>query len=156
MQESIQYLTAWHWVGFAILLTILEVTIGTSFFLLWTGGCSILVAIVIGFLPHLSWEYQLVIFASATITSILFWNWHLKHNPAVSDAPKLNRRSELYIGRVFTLNEPIVNGRGKIQVDDSFWRIEGEDLPVGTKVEVISVDGVVLKILALQTVIVSK
>jgi len=33
-----------------------------------------------------------------------------------------------------------------VKVDDSTWRVEGEDLPEGTKVRVISVDGVVLKV----------
>jgi hypothetical protein len=38
-----------------------------------------------------------------------------------SDQPKLNRRGEQYVGRTFTLEEPIVNGHGKIRVDDSTW-----------------------------------
>jgi membrane protein implicated in regulation of membrane protease activity len=58
----------------------------------------------------------------------------------------LNRRAEQYVGRVFTLSEPIVNGTGKIRVDDSSWKVSGADCDANTKVKVISVDGTVLKV----------
>lgn len=54
------------------------------------------------------------------------------------------------MGRTFTLSEPIINGRGKINVDDSTWRVEGPDLPAGTPVLVIGVDSVTLKITRVQ------
>ncbi|MBE9541419.1 MAG: NfeD family protein, partial [Proteobacteria bacterium] len=60
---------------------------------------------------------------------------------AETDHPLLNKRGAQYIGRVFSLIEPIENGRGKIRVDDSIWTVQGEDCPVDTKVEVTSVDG---------------
>jgi membrane protein implicated in regulation of membrane protease activity len=47
---------------------------------------------------------------------------------------------------VFPLAEPIVNNRGKIRIEDSFWLVEGKDLPLGKKVRVIGVDGVILKV----------
>ena len=65
-----------------------------------------------------------------------FW----PHHDDESDAPNLNRRSEQYVGRVFALHEPIVNGVGKIRVDDTIWRDYGEDLPLGHKVRVTEVD----------------
>ena len=57
--------------------------------------------------------------------------------------PNLTRRAQQYIGRTFNLIEPIVNGTGKIHVDDSTWRVKGPDLPAGTHVRVTGVDGVV-------------
>ena len=62
----------------------------------------------------------------------------------VSDEPHLNRRGEQYIGRVFTLDVAIVNGQGKVRVDDTTWKVQGDDCPVGTRVRVHGVDGVVL------------
>ena len=56
----------------------------------------------------------------------------------------MNRRGEQYIGRNFTLEHPIVNGVGKIQVDDSIWKIRGEDCAVGTRVRVTGVDGTIM------------
>ena len=44
------------------------------------------------------------------------------------------------------MSEPIVNGRGRIVVDDSSWKVEGPDLPAGATIEVVSADGVVLAV----------
>ncbi len=48
--------------------------------------------------------------------------------------------------QVLDIDSQTVISRGKIHIDDSFWRIEGPDLPAGTLVRIIGVDGVVLKI----------
>lgn len=146
MSDLFYQLNQWHWFGIAIVLVIVELLLGASFFLLWVGLGAALVACCLILFPELSWQYQLLIFSCVAIASIVFWKLHLQKNPTKTDKPRLNRRSEQYIGRVFTLEEPIINGRGKIQVDDSFWRIEGDDLPAGIKVEVVGVDGVVLKV----------
>jgi membrane protein implicated in regulation of membrane protease activity len=58
----------------------------------------------------------------------------------------LNRRGEQYVGRLFTLQEAVVNGVGKLQVDDTTWRISGVDLPAGRKVRVAGVDGTTLRV----------
>ncbi|MFT5397200.1 MAG: hypothetical protein ACI85N_002418, partial [Gammaproteobacteria bacterium] len=71
---------------------------------------------------------------------------HKKSNPNVNDQPNLNRRGEQYVGRSFTLEEAIVNGVGKIKVDDSTWKVKGSDMPVGMKVRVMSVDGTVFNV----------
>jgi membrane protein implicated in regulation of membrane protease activity len=71
---------------------------------------------------------------------------YFAHHPIETDQPRLNRRGEQYVGRVFTLREPIVNGQGKIRVDDSTWKIQGVDCPSGTKVRVTGVNGVVLQV----------
>ena len=38
-----------------------------------------------------------------------------------------------------TLREPITEGRGRIQIDDTVWRVAGPDLPVGAQVRVVAV-----------------
>ena len=58
----------------------------------------------------------------------------------------LNRRGEQYVGRRLTLDEPIVNGRGQVKVDNSTWRVEGADLPAGTPVIVTGVRGTILNV----------
>ena len=47
---------------------------------------------------------------------------------------------------VFTLEEAIVNGVGKIKVDDSTWRVKGSDMPAGMKVRVMSVEGTIFNV----------
>ena len=65
-------------------------------------------------------------------------------SPQVFDQPHLNRRGEQYVGRTFTLQEAIVNGSGKIRLDDLIWKIHGQGCPMGTRVTVTGADGVVL------------
>ena len=53
-----------------------------------------------------------------------------------SDMPLLNRRGEQMIGKVATLTEPIKDGRGRVRIGDTMWRVSGPDLPAGTQVRV--------------------
>ncbi len=133
------------WMVIAVLLIVLEVVLGSSFFLLCLGAACAVVGGVLWWCPTLLWQTQVFIFACAAFGSLALW-WHYlrgraKHHPHST----LNRRAEQYIGRTFTLSEPIVNGRGKIRVDDSSWQVEGPELPLGTTVEIIGVEGVLLK-----------
>ena len=52
------------------------------------------------------------------------------------------------IGQRYELIEPIVNGRGKARVGDGQWLVSGPDLPLGSTVEVIAVDGSTLQVRA--------
>lgn len=136
------------WFGFSVVLITFEVLLGANFFLLWIGIVSASVGVWVWALPSILWQYQLLLFALASLISISLWWYYIKKHPAKSDSSTLNRRAEQYVGRTFSLSEAIVNGRGKIRVDDSSWQVEGADLPLGTHVEVIGVDGVILKVKA--------
>ena len=50
------------------------------------------------------------------------------------------------MGRTFTLERPIVDGRGRLKVDDTMWLVEGPDLPAGTRVQVTGVDNTLLRV----------
>jgi len=52
------------------------------------------------------------------------------------------------IGQRYVLIEAIVNGRGKARVGDGQWLVTGPDLPAGAEVEVVGVDGALLKVRA--------
>ncbi len=148
-------MNCWLWFGVAASLIILEILLSTSFFLLGLGLSAFITGFIVWLMPALSWHAQIFLFAIAAIFSMILWKQYLKkhsHTFNKSDQPNLNRRAEQYLGRTFTLSEPIENGRGKIKVDDSTWRVEGPDLPVGTQVLVTGVDSVTLKVIPLSTV----
>jgi Membrane protein implicated in regulation of membrane protease activity len=63
---------------------------------------------------------------------------------------RLNRRGEQMIGQRYVLVEPIVNGRGKARVGDGQWLVSGPDLPLGSTVEVVAVEGTTLQVRAAQ------
>ena len=132
----------WHWWILAGLLLILELML-PSFFFLWLGIAAGATGFVLLMLPSMSMEWQLVLFAVASVIAVLAWRKVRENRPVESDQPNLNRRGKQYVGRVFTLDRPIENGVGKVVVDDSTWRVKGPDLPAGTHVQVLDVDGVV-------------
>ena len=94
----------------------------------------------------LEWQGQFLIFAVLSVASIVGWRIYLKRHPTETEQPTLNRRGEQYVGRTFTLGEPVVNGTGKISVDDSTWKVEGDDMPAGTQIRVTGVEGTVFRI----------
>lgn len=137
--------TFWHWWVLAITLVILEVFAPGAIFL-WLGVAAGVVGFILLLIPSVSWEWQLLIFSVISVLSIVLWRKYQKGHPTETDQPRLNRRGEQYVGRTFTLDEPMKNGLGKIRVDDTTWKISGEDCDGGTKVTVTGVDGVLLKI----------
>ena len=76
----------------------------------------------------------------------MVWKVFVKKQHIQTDQPFLNKRGTQYVGRVYSLYEPIVNGQGKIKVDDSQWKVNGEDCPVGTRVKVTAIRGSVFDV----------
>lgn len=146
MATFFSQLVYWHWFALALILGITDVIVGGNFFFVWCGASATLVGVILLIFPSLGGEYQFLIFGIGVMMSLVFWRQYVKSHSQGQETSTLNRRSAQYIGRVFTLEEAIINGRGKVRVDDTLWRVEGPDLPVGQKVKVVSVDGVVLKV----------
>ena len=44
------------------------------------------------------------------------------------------------------LESAIENGRGRLKIGDAFWQCEGPELPAGTRVRVVAVASMVLKV----------
>lgn len=133
----------WHWLLLGVALLILEV-FSPGVFFMWLGLAAGLTGVVVYLAPGMAWEWQVVLFGVSGVVAALLGYKVVQRRQEPSDEPHLNRRGEQYVGRVFTLDEPIVNGQGKVKVDDSTWKIRGEDCPAGSKVSVTGVDGVVL------------
>jgi len=143
--EWLEHIVFWHWWILAGLLLILELT-APSFFFLWLGIAAAAVGLILLVFPAIDLEIQLTLFAIASIVAILAWRKYRESRPVTTDQPNLNRRGQQYIGRVFSLSSPIVNGVGKVTVDDSTWKVKGPDLPKGTHIRVTGVDGVVFNV----------
>lgn len=135
----------WNWFLLGLALTIAE-ALAPGAFLVWAGVAALCVGLLLVLFPSLGGEWQWLIFALVSAGSVLAWRSYCRRHPPLSDQPALNRRGHRYIGRVFILDAPIVNGQGKIRVDDSIWKVTGEDCPAGVRVRVIGIDGVVLKV----------
>jgi len=136
-------LTLWHWLALAALLGVGELFTFTSYML-----CMALAALITGLtlaaLPMLSLAAQGILFAVATLIIAGSWVYYTKHFFNKSDKPLLNNRAEQLVGRLFTLETPIVNGVGKALIDGIIWKITGIDTPAGVQMKITGVKGFIL------------
>ena len=135
----------WNWWVLGGALMAIEALV-PGFFFLWMGVAALLVGLVLTILPEMPWTWQVFLFALLSVGSIVAWRMRLRRHPTRTADPLLNRRGHQYIGRVFTLDAPVINGHGKIRVDDSTWKVLVEqDCPAGVRLRIVGVDGVMLK-----------
>lgn len=132
----------WHWWIFAAVLLVLDLSAPGVIFL-WLAIAAALLGFVVKFAPTLGWESQFLLFAGLGILSAVAGHKAVGR-PKATDHATLNRRGSQYVGRTFTLTEPIENEVGRIRVDDSTWKIFGPDMPAGRHVRVTGFDGTVL------------
>jgi membrane protein implicated in regulation of membrane protease activity len=122
-----------------------------GYFLLWIGIAAAAMGVIAFALPTLGVLAQAILFAVlAFISCIVYWKFvrpRLQRD-VTADAALLNRRGARMIGQRYVLQTAIINGRGKAQVGDGQWLVEGPDLPAGTEIEVVGVDGTTLKVRA--------
>tara|TARA_R110002110_G_scaffold110035_1_gene274228 strand:+ start:163 stop:612 length:450 start_codon:yes stop_codon:yes gene_type:complete len=136
-------LGAWNWLVLGGVLIGLEILV-SGVFLIWFGLAALIVgAIALG--VDISWQIQFILFAVLALAAVMFSRRFFKNNDE-SDKPLLNQRAEQNIGRSFVLTKPILHGRGRIQIADSTWAVEGEDCAEGTMVKVVDVEGSTLKV----------
>jgi inner membrane protein len=138
------FITYWHWLGLAATLFIIEVLTGTGF-LLWLGLSALLVVFLLFIYPLMAMTTQLFIFALFSIITALGWKLYLSFYPIRTDRPRLNKRAEQYVGQAFTLETPIINGKGIVRVGDSIWQVKcHENLAAGSSIRIIDAEGVIL------------
>lgn len=144
MMDFLANFEYWHWLALALVLIIIEMLVPSAIFL-WFGVAAGVVGVLILLFPGMAWQVQLILFSVLSVGSLLAWrSYAKKHPPADNKYPTLNKRGDDLIGRVFTLDEGIVNNYGKLRVDDTMWKIRGSDTDAGSRVRVTAVDGTVL------------
>lgn len=135
----------WNWWVLALILLVVEL-LAPGFFFLWMAFAGLVTGCVLLLLPFISFELQLSFFSVLSVVAISAWKFYGKKHPISSDHPLLNKRGDQYLGRVFSLYKPIENGEGKIKVDDSIWKVHGQDCDINTKVKVIGTRGTVFDV----------
>jgi membrane protein implicated in regulation of membrane protease activity len=138
-------MTHWSWLILGLGLLVLELVAPFMFFL-WLGVSALVTTLFVFLIPDMGWEAQFLLFSTLSVASILLSRRFLFSGKIKTDLPNLNRRSQQYVGRTFTLSEAIVNGYGKISVDDSQWRVTGPALEKGASVKVIAANGAVFDV----------
>lgn len=142
--EMIASLGGWAWIALGVVLMALEVA-APGAFMLWFGLAALATGLLVFVLP-LSWEWALLVFALCAVVCVLIGRWLGRSSGPAEPEPLLNKRGAALIGRTLVLEEPVEQGRGRVRIDDTIWRVEGPDLPAGQRIRVAGVDGALLRI----------
>ncbi|ATG00109.1 inner membrane protein YbbJ [Lelliottia amnigena] len=137
------------WLSLGGLLLAAEM-LGGNGYLLWSGVAAVMTGLLVWLLPF-GWEWQGALFAVLTLVAAWLW-WRWLNRQVRSQKPAdaaLNQRGQQLVGKRYTLDDTLVNGRGHVRIGDSSWPvIADEDLIAGTRVEVIAVEGITLRVKA--------
>jgi membrane protein implicated in regulation of membrane protease activity len=145
--EMFATLGNWNWLIFGVILMGLEV-LAPGIFLFWLGLAALLVGLIT-FIFHPSWQVEILLFAAFAIAAVPLWRRLARGDAGGSESnPFLNRRTEALVGRVFTLEKPIIDGAGTVRIGDTVWRVAGPDTPAGTRVKIVQVSGADLTVAA--------
>ena len=147
MTEMFVTLGTWNWLIFGLILMALEL-IAPGVFLFWLGLAALLVGLL-SFVFNPSWQTQILMFAVFAAAAVPVWRRLARASAAGNAAsPFLNKRADALVGRVFTLEKPIVDGLGTVRIDDTIWRVAGPDAPAGSRVRIVQADGARLTVAA--------
>ena len=141
--EFIRGLGGWSWFIIGLLLLTLELATPGTFFL-WFGVAALVVG-SFALMIDMPWQLEVLAFAALALTLLLIGRRYFStRSDAESDAPGLNEQAARHRGKKLVLEEPIQAGTGRAKIGDTLWRVEGEDLPAGTKVIVAETRGATL------------
>lgn len=133
------------WATIALLLFAAE-AMAPGAFMLWMGFAAVVVFLGVLLVPGIPVLAQVAAFVLLSFISIqIYRRWFRKNEPQ-SDRPHLNQRANALVGHVTRLDQAIVNGRGRVQIADAYWDVQGPDLAAGTPVRIVAVDGMTLKV----------
>lgn len=129
----------WYWLAAGFALLALELMLDGSFFIFFPLGLG---AIAVGLAnlmePTLSFEIDFIVLAVTSVSLAILSRWLL---PKGKGLPVLNRLDDQVIGQESVLEEPISNGRGRVNVRGSLWTVRGPDMTTGAHVRIIGQDG---------------
>ena len=128
----------WWWWILAALFFGLELTLPGAF-LLWIGFSATVCGFLFWAIPSFPLATQLLIFSGTSMLSLFIWSRYFKGYTPTSSHPYLNDRAAQLIGTTHVLPEGLGDGIRLLRIHDSYFRIQGPDLPKGASVKVVNV-----------------
>ncbi|OJI17503.1 Inner membrane protein YbbJ [Vibrio vulnificus] len=118
MIELLDGINHWHWLALGLALLAVEL-LGTAGYFLWLG----------------------------LVTTWLWWRKQLAKDQQDDSSRDLNQKQKQLVGQEIILKEDIHAGMNRIQVADTTWSAHSDiDIPAGSKIKIIALDGIVLKV----------
>lgn len=84
--------------------------------------------------PDGLWRWQLLLITVAVLTAPILADMLIGLKKVFTEYP-----GKQFIGQVLTLEQPIVDGRGSIRLDNQDWQLAGPDCPEQSQVRVIAI-----------------
>jgi membrane protein implicated in regulation of membrane protease activity len=144
LMTMIETLGGWSWWVLGLILLGIEVIV-PGFFFLWFGVAAILIG-VSALLIDWPWQMQVIGFLALSVIAALIGRRYAGTPDGETADPHLNLRAGRLQGRTFVLAEPIVEGSGRVRIDDTVWQVRGPDAPAGSRVTVTGADGPILQV----------
>lgn len=144
MAEILGSFGDWTWWIIGALLLVSEL-VATNIVLVWFGLAALSVGLADLFLG-LSWQMEVILFVVLSVIYLLLGRRYVRTRATDEvNVPYLNQRVNAFVGRTAVLHEAIVNGEGKVRMDDALWRVTGTDAPAGSRVRITGGSGMVLE-----------
>ncbi len=131
------------WAGLALVLIAAETVIPGAF-LMWLGFAAGVMFLLVLVAPGIPLLGQAVLFTLLSFLFVYVYRRWFRDRDRRSDQPTLNKRTAQLVGRMVTLEQPVIGGSGRVQIADAYWDVSGPDLPVGTAVRIIGAQGMTL------------
>ncbi|GBU09071.1 hypothetical protein AwWohl_02090 [Gammaproteobacteria bacterium] len=132
------------WATLGIFLIIAEIFV-PGVWVIWFALPALLVALC-SWLFEISLLTQLVIFSvSSGITLILLFVFIKNKYKDKLEPDATQLRGSEYIGKIITLKSAIEDGTGSIKLGDTYWTLQGENCPKGTKIKIIKLNSNMLE-----------
>lgn len=148
MVEFLASMPFWYWFVLAVVLLIVEISTGTTYFL-WPAAAATVAGLLDLWPLDGNWRMQLLIFAVVTVVLTVFATPKVKPwlHKSQKDHLTLNERGQQKIGKRVKVEEGFSAGEGRVRFGDSVWAAaseDGADFAKGADVEIVRVDGATL------------
>lgn len=127
-----------YWLISGMVFIVLEVCVAGYFFL-WLGISCIATGGIAYFfsLPLI----MLALFSNVIAIITILMTKKFRRNHDTKTTVGINESQEKIIGMLLVLQSPIECNIGSIKINDTLWKIQGPDLPTGSKIQVIEIQG---------------
>jgi membrane protein implicated in regulation of membrane protease activity len=143
--EFLRSLGVWNWFIAGVILLALEILAPGNVFI-WFGIAAILTGVLAVLVADFAWQFQLIVFVVLAVVLAFAGRRFFARSSEPGEQPLLNERAQRIVGSIYVLSEPIIDGKGRVRIDDTRWRVVGPDMPSGTRIRVIGADGAVLSV----------
>lgn len=133
-------LNPWIWLIGGLVICFAEMLLPGAF-LLWVGLAAMATGLFLLALPNaLGIEGLLLLFAALALVFSFVGRAVYGSITKTTKPEFLGQRAQSLVDRSFLLETAIVNGEGRIKVQDSVWNVQGPDMAAGERVKVIAVE----------------